>query len=279
MAQSPALPRQLAHAQRSRLRCGAAELGVLAVPIASRARCSATVSAPVTWICDVRNEPVLRRHRPEARSLAHARDHRDVEYCTRSPRIRVTPTPASSCSRFSGSHQDAIRKCLVKQEAGRRSLGGSVFADRSARPWRRYEEVIRINSQSGKGGVLHVLERDLGITLRAGCRSISRAGPDPRRATGRRGLTCSIHALFNSTYVSARMLAARRIRRAQDRRRRAHDGHARRRHTHDRLGRGTVAALATRWQSLGVSITVEAFDEMALDARNRRARDGVPAAA
>ena len=65
---------------------------------------------------------------------------------------------------FSGSHQDAIRKCLAKQ--------------RVSEPWRvaylpidpgdlgrRYEEVVRINSQSGKGGVLHVLERDHGITL------------------------------------------------------------------------------------------------------------------
>ncbi|HAI23315.1 MAG TPA: 2-isopropylmalate synthase, partial [Alcanivorax sp.] len=30
---------------------------------------------------------------------------------------------------------------------------------------RRYEEVVRINSQSGKGGVAHVLERDFGLTL------------------------------------------------------------------------------------------------------------------
>ncbi|REH36681.1 2-isopropylmalate synthase [Paraperlucidibaca baekdonensis] len=69
---------------------------------------------------------------------------------------------------FSGSHQDAIRKCLNRQRA-------PVSA---ASPWdvaylpidprdlgRRYEEVVRINSQSGKGGVLHVLEQHVGITL------------------------------------------------------------------------------------------------------------------
>ncbi|HEY0720854.1 MAG TPA: 2-isopropylmalate synthase [Gammaproteobacteria bacterium] len=65
---------------------------------------------------------------------------------------------------FSGSHQDAIRKCLHKQQTDEpwqvaylpidpRDLG------------RDYQEVIRVNSQSGKGGVAFVLERDHGLTL------------------------------------------------------------------------------------------------------------------
>ena len=65
---------------------------------------------------------------------------------------------------FSGSHQDAIRKCLAQQQ--------------EAEPWqvaylpidpkdlgRDYQAVIRVNSQSGKGGVAFVLERDFGLTL------------------------------------------------------------------------------------------------------------------
>jgi 2-isopropylmalate synthase len=65
---------------------------------------------------------------------------------------------------FSGSHQDAIRKCLQQQ--------------RSDEPWqvaylpidprdlgRDYQAVIRVNSQSGKGGVAFVLERDYGLVL------------------------------------------------------------------------------------------------------------------
>lgn len=65
---------------------------------------------------------------------------------------------------FSGSHQDAIRKCLHKQQ--------------DEEPWqvaylpidprdlgRDYQEVIRVNSQSGKGGVAFVLERDYGLHL------------------------------------------------------------------------------------------------------------------
>jgi 2-isopropylmalate synthase len=65
---------------------------------------------------------------------------------------------------FSGSHQDAIRKCLAKR--------------RPDDPWnvaylpidpgdlgRSYQEVIRINSQSGKGGIAYVLERAQGLEI------------------------------------------------------------------------------------------------------------------
>lgn len=65
---------------------------------------------------------------------------------------------------FSGSHQDAIRKCLAVQRADEpwdvaylpidpRDLG------------RNYQSVIRVNSQSGKGGASYLLEQELGVTL------------------------------------------------------------------------------------------------------------------
>lgn len=65
---------------------------------------------------------------------------------------------------FSGSHQDAIRKSLKLQQPDEpwqvaylpidpRDLG------------RDYQAVIRVNSQSGKGGVAFVLERDYGLSL------------------------------------------------------------------------------------------------------------------
>ena len=65
---------------------------------------------------------------------------------------------------FSGSHQDAIRKCLSQQPEDEpwdvaylpidpRDLG------------RDYQSVIRVNSQSGKGGVAYILENDYGLQL------------------------------------------------------------------------------------------------------------------
>src|SRR4028119_298568 len=67
---------------------------------------------------------------------------------------------------FSGSHQDAINKGFAAQ------------SDDPAAPWevpylpidpkdigRTYEAIIRINSQSGKGGVAYVMENDWGYVL------------------------------------------------------------------------------------------------------------------
>ncbi len=65
---------------------------------------------------------------------------------------------------FSGSHQDAIRKGLHFRKEGDPWQVAYLPID-PADVGRRYEEVVRINSQSGKGGVALVLERDYGITL------------------------------------------------------------------------------------------------------------------
>jgi len=67
---------------------------------------------------------------------------------------------------FSGSHQDAIKKGLAAREAS-----GDAYWEVPYLPidpsdvGRTYEAVIRINSQSGKGGVAYVLEQDYGLVL------------------------------------------------------------------------------------------------------------------
>jgi 2-isopropylmalate synthase len=69
---------------------------------------------------------------------------------------------------FSGSHQDAINKGLAKRNG--KGGDGMVWAV----PYlpidphdigRNYESIIRINSQSGKGGVAYVMEHDFGCRL------------------------------------------------------------------------------------------------------------------
>ena len=65
---------------------------------------------------------------------------------------------------FSGSHQDAIKKCLARREDSRPWEVAYLPID-PADIGRSYQEVIRINSQSGKGGVAYVLERDFGLQL------------------------------------------------------------------------------------------------------------------
>ena len=65
---------------------------------------------------------------------------------------------------FSGSHQDAIRKCLSQYEQGSHWNVAYLPID-PADLGRDYQAVIRINSQSGKGGIAYVLEREHQIEM------------------------------------------------------------------------------------------------------------------
>lgn len=65
---------------------------------------------------------------------------------------------------FSGSHQDAIRKCLAVQSPD--SHWDVAYLPIDPRDiGRDYQSVIRVNSQSGKGGVAYILEQEFGLTL------------------------------------------------------------------------------------------------------------------
>lgn len=67
---------------------------------------------------------------------------------------------------FSGSHQDAIKKGLAEWEAGGRTHWDVPYLTIDpADIGREYREVIRVNSQSGKGGVAYLLETEFGIEL------------------------------------------------------------------------------------------------------------------
>ncbi len=65
---------------------------------------------------------------------------------------------------FSGSHQDAIRKGFAKQQDGQVWEVPYLPID-PADIGRSYEAVIRVNSQSGKGGITYLLEQEYGISL------------------------------------------------------------------------------------------------------------------
>ncbi len=67
---------------------------------------------------------------------------------------------------FSGSHQDAIKKGLAEWEQGGREHWDVPYLTLDPRDLgREYREVIRVNSQSGKGGVAYLLESEFGIEL------------------------------------------------------------------------------------------------------------------
>src|SRR6266567_7413078 len=67
---------------------------------------------------------------------------------------------------FSGSHQDAIRKGLAEWASGRQRHWDVPYLTVDPNDiGREYREVIRVNRQSGKGGVAYLLEHEFGITL------------------------------------------------------------------------------------------------------------------
>jgi len=67
---------------------------------------------------------------------------------------------------FSGSHQDAINKGLAYQKSKNNALWEVPYLPIDpADVGRTYESVIRINSQSGKGGVAYILEKEYGYQL------------------------------------------------------------------------------------------------------------------
>ncbi|MCC1496695.1 2-isopropylmalate synthase [Alcanivorax sp. 1008] len=105
---------------------------------------------------------------------------------------------------FSGSHQDAIRKCLARYDEGDIWQVAYLPID-PADVGRRYEEVVRINSQSGKGGVVHVLERDYGITLPRWLQvEFSKIVQGEAESDGGEINGARIHQLFNQHYLSIR---------------------------------------------------------------------------
>ncbi|WP_079704779.1 2-isopropylmalate synthase [Plantibacter cousiniae (nom. nud.)] len=114
---------------------------------------------------------------------------------------------------FSGTHQDAIKKGFAEHRA-RAEATGSRPEDL---PWRvpylpvdpadlgrSYEAVIRVNSQSGKGGIAYLLERDYGIEMPRRLQvDFSRRVQQQADETGRELDAEALLAAFERSYLSA----------------------------------------------------------------------------
>ncbi|WP_409316073.1 2-isopropylmalate synthase [Pseudomonas sp. KCJK9016] len=104
---------------------------------------------------------------------------------------------------FSGSHQDAIRKGFAQQKSDALWEVPYLPID-PADIGRSYEAVIRVNSQSGKGGIAYLLEQEYGISLPR--RMQIEFSQVVQRETDRLGLEMTaqqIHSLLHTEYLQA----------------------------------------------------------------------------
>ncbi|MGI8335344.1 2-isopropylmalate synthase [Actinomadura scrupuli] len=100
---------------------------------------------------------------------------RTVEYCNQIPVHERHPYAGDLVyTSFSGSHQDAIKKGFAALDADAAAAGVPVEQVRWQLPYlpidphdvgRTYEAVIRVNSQSGKGGVAYIMQAEHSMDL------------------------------------------------------------------------------------------------------------------
>ncbi|HWB61619.1 MAG TPA: 2-isopropylmalate synthase [Chthoniobacteraceae bacterium] len=109
---------------------------------------------------------------------------------------------------FSGSHQDAIRKGLAAWK-GALNKGDDAIWDipyLTIDPYdigRQYREVIRVNSQSGKGGVAYLLESEFGIELpKEMQREFGPLANDEVDRLGREVTAAELRDIFTREYIA-----------------------------------------------------------------------------
>jgi 2-isopropylmalate synthase len=127
-----------------------------------------------------------------------------VEYCNQLPVHPRHPYAGELVfTAFSGSHQDAIKKGFAAQEARNDQLWDVPYLPIDPKDLGRdYEAVIRVNSQSGKGGVAWVLEQDRGLKLPKRMQAdFSRHVQALADETSRELNAADIGALFDRTYL------------------------------------------------------------------------------
>ena len=140
-----------------------------------------------------------------------ALDLRDVneirsiaEYCTQLPVHERHPYVGELVyTAFSGSHQDAIKKGFDAQQKRNDPLFQVPYLPIDPKDvGRDYEAVIRINSQSGKGGIAYLLQADHGLDLPRPLQvEFSKIAQEQMDADGKELTASALWALFGKTYL------------------------------------------------------------------------------
>ena len=128
---------------------------------------------------------------------------RCAEYCTQLPVHPRHPYAGDLVfTAFSGSHQDAIKKGLAQQQPNAVWEVPYLPID-PADVGRSYDAVIRVNSQSGKGGVSYLLEQEHGLALPRRLQiEFSRAIQRVTDETGREVTASDVYDIFEREYLT-----------------------------------------------------------------------------
>jgi 2-isopropylmalate synthase len=132
---------------------------------------------------------------------------REVEYCNQLPVHPRHPYAGDLVfTAFSGSHQDAIKKGLNALRSSNEPQWEVPYLPIDpADLGRTYEAVVRINSQSGKGGVAFLLEKDHGVSLPRRLQiSMSQKIQKIADETGKEISTSEIWEIFHTNFVMPR---------------------------------------------------------------------------
>ncbi len=130
---------------------------------------------------------------------------RDIaEFCTQMPVHQRHPYVGELVyTAFSGSHQDAIKKGFEAQEKRNAPLFQVPYLPIDPKDvGRDYEAVIRINSQSGKGGIAYILRADHGLDLPRSLQiEFSKIAQAVMDRDGKELTSPELWALFQRTYL------------------------------------------------------------------------------
>lgn len=126
-----------------------------------------------------------------------------AEYCTQLPVHERHPYVGDLVyTAFSGSHQDAIKKGFDAQQKRNDPLFQVPYLPIDPKDvGRDYEAVIRINSQSGKGGIAYILQADHGLDLPRPLQiEFSKIAQEQMDADGKELTSTALWSLFGRTY-------------------------------------------------------------------------------
>ena len=131
---------------------------------------------------------------------------RVAEYCNRLPVHPRHPYAGDLVfTAFSGSHQDAIKKGFAAMKRSNSGLWEVPYLPIDPKDLGRdYQAVIRVNSQSGKGGVAYLLETDYGVVLPRRLQiEFSQVVQEIADASGKELTSVDIWQAFERTYLNA----------------------------------------------------------------------------